>query len=102
MFAIASDDVQEIHRVLESGEAGPNDQLGPQSALAFTLTNDRLVHKIEIVKMLLAYGADPSVLKNPERNPPQRRSPLDDSPDQTPPPEASLGAMLEDMDPATR
>ncbi|KAG1890803.1 P-loop containing nucleoside triphosphate hydrolase protein [Suillus subluteus] len=69
LFAIASDDVNEVRQVLESGEAGPNDQVGPQSALAFTLTNDKLSHKNEIVKALLAYGADPSALRNPELNP---------------------------------
>ncbi|KAG2116386.1 P-loop containing nucleoside triphosphate hydrolase protein [Suillus clintonianus] len=69
LFAIASDDVNEVRQVLESGEAGPNDQVGPQSALAFTLTNDKLAHKNEIVKALLAYGADPSALRNPDLNP---------------------------------
>ncbi|KAG2350087.1 P-loop containing nucleoside triphosphate hydrolase protein [Suillus weaverae] len=69
LFAIASDDVNEVRQVLESGEAGPNDQVGPQSALAFTLTNDKLSHKNEIIKALLAYGADPSALRNPELNP---------------------------------
>lgn len=63
MFAIASDDVDQVRRVLENGEAGPNDLVGPQSALTFTLTNDQLTHKIDIVKTLLAYGADPTVLK---------------------------------------
>jgi hypothetical protein len=55
MFAIASD---------EFG-VKPSDQIGPWSALAFTLMNDRLRHKIDIVKTLLAYGADPALLKNP-------------------------------------
>jgi hypothetical protein len=63
MFAIASDDVHQVRRVLENGGAGPNDPVGPQSALAFALTNDQLSHKVEIVKTLLAYGADPAVLK---------------------------------------
>lgn len=65
MFAIASDDVSQVQRVLESGEANPNDQIGPQSALRFALTNDQLTDRLEIVKMLLAYGADPAGLKNP-------------------------------------
>lgn len=64
MFAIASDDVDQVRQVLEHGDAGPNDLVGPQSALAFALTNDQLAHKIDIVKTLLAYGADPTVLKN--------------------------------------
>jgi hypothetical protein len=64
MFAIASDDVSQVQRVLESGEANPNDQVGPQSALKFALTSDQLTNRLEIVKTLLAYGADPAGLKN--------------------------------------
>lgn len=64
MFAIASDDVSQVQRVLESGEANPNDQVGPQSALKFALTNDQLTNRLEIVKTLLAYGADPAGLKD--------------------------------------
>lgn len=62
LFAIASDDVAEVEKVLQDGQASPNDDIGTQSALEFALTNDQLVHKTEIVKTLLAYGADPSVL----------------------------------------
>ena len=65
MFAIASDDVSQVQNVLESGEADPNDQVGPQSALKFALTNAQLTNRLEIVKTLLAYGADPAGLKNP-------------------------------------
>ena len=64
MFAIASDDVSEVRRVLDSGEANPNDQVGPQSALKFALTNNQLTNRLDIVKTLLAYGADPTGLKN--------------------------------------
>jgi len=63
MFAIASDDVSEVRRVLDSGEANPNDQVGPQSALKFALTNEQLTNRLEIVKTLLAYGADPAGLR---------------------------------------
>lgn len=63
LFAIASDNVDEVRRVLESGEAGPDDDVGPQSALAFTLTAEQLKHKVEIVKLLLAHGANPASLK---------------------------------------
>jgi hypothetical protein len=63
MFAIASDSVEEVERVLEHGDVGPNDQVGPQSALAFALTNDQLLNKMDIVKTLLGYGADPSTVK---------------------------------------
>jgi hypothetical protein len=65
MFAIASDDVEQVKQVLSSGEVNPNEAVGPHSALAFTLTNDKLTNKLEIVKALLAYGADPeSVRRN--------------------------------------
>ena len=63
MFAIASDDVEQVRQVLESGDADPNDCFGPQSALAFTLTNDKLTKKLDIVKTLLSYGADPTIAK---------------------------------------
>ena len=66
MFAIASDDIEQVRQVLESGDANPNDSFGPQSALAFTLTNDKLTKKLDIVKTLLSYGADPSTAKKIE------------------------------------
>jgi len=97
LFAIASDDVDQVRRALESGVASPNDQVGPQSALAFTLTNDRLTHKVDIVKALLAYGADPAALNNPELNPPNKRA-SESSTAASPPP----ATMLDVMDPATR
>ena len=62
MFAIASDDVSQVQKVLDSGEANPNDQVGPQSALKFALTNNQLTNRLEIVKTLLAFGADPTGL----------------------------------------
>ncbi|KAG6334516.1 hypothetical protein ID866_4569 [Astraeus odoratus] len=94
LFAIASDDVEQVRKVLDNGEAGPNDAVGPQSALAFTLTNDKLAHKKDIVKALLAYGADPGALRNPTLNPAARV----EEGDADPPPETTL----EGMDPATR
>ncbi|KAF9469384.1 P-loop containing nucleoside triphosphate hydrolase protein [Collybia nuda] len=94
MFAIASDDVTQVRQVLENGDAGPNDPVGPQSALAFALTNDQLTHKMEIVKTLLAYGADPTVLKQHSKTTP--RSASDVKAAQLPP------ALMEEMDPATR
>ncbi|EPQ57962.1 P-loop containing nucleoside triphosphate hydrolase protein [Gloeophyllum trabeum ATCC 11539] len=97
MFAIASDDVEEVRRVLESGEAEPNAQVGPQSALAFTLTNDRLKNKIGIVKELLAHGADPAALRNPDSNPPEALT-QDQVSLLSPPPSTTLDGM----DPATR
>lgn len=94
LFAIASDDVEQVRKVLDSGEAGPNDPVGPQSALAFALTNDKLVHKNEIVKALLAYGADPSALRDPVLNPAAHAEESQPGP----PPETTL----QGMDPATR
>ncbi|KAH7889497.1 P-loop containing nucleoside triphosphate hydrolase protein [Phlebopus sp. FC_14] len=96
LFAIASDDVDQVRQVLDSGEAGPNDLVGPQSALAFTLTNGKLTHKNDIVKALLAYGADPSALRNPALNPSSRVTEGETS--AKPPSETTLGGM----DPATR
>lgn len=94
MFAIASDDVTQVRQVLENGDAGPNDSVGPQSALAFALTNDQLTNKMDIVKTLLAYGADPTVLKQDSKMSPQSTSDVKAS--QLPP------SLMEEMDPATR
>ncbi|PFH51698.1 hypothetical protein AMATHDRAFT_141986 [Amanita thiersii Skay4041] len=91
LFAIASDDVNEVRKVLESGEARPNDSVGPQSALEFALTNDQLKHRPEIVRLLLAYGADPTVVKN--HQPPKVTPVVDHDVDVT---------LLDSMDPATR
>jgi hypothetical protein len=99
MFAIASDDTKSVHHVLEHGHADPNEPMGPQSALAFALTNERLAHKLDIVKALLAYGADPMALRNPTLNPPHRNTSVgDDSMLLSPPPTTTL----EVMDPAMR
>jgi hypothetical protein len=99
MFAIASDDAKSVHHVLEHGKADPNESMGPQSALAFALTNERLAHKLDIVKALLAYGADPMALRNPTFNPPHRSTSVgDDLMLLSPPPTTTL----EVMDPAMR
>ncbi|KNZ73764.1 Chaperone protein ClpB [Termitomyces sp. J132] len=104
MFAIASDDVKQVRRVLEAGDVGPNDSIGPHSALAFTLTNEQLTNKMEIVKTLLAYGADPKVIVQSVSGP----VPVFDSPgldqdqsseDVATPPHPSL---MDTLDPATR
>ncbi|KAI0313123.1 P-loop containing nucleoside triphosphate hydrolase protein [Amylostereum chailletii] len=99
LFAIASDDAEQVRTVLGRGDVGPNDDTGPQSALAFALTNEQLSNKVDIVKALLAYGADPAALRDPERNPPHR-SDMDSRSSMivSPPPMTSLEAM----DPATR
>ncbi|KAF8891328.1 P-loop containing nucleoside triphosphate hydrolase protein [Infundibulicybe gibba] len=99
MFAIASDDVEQVKNVLEMGEAGPNDTVGPQSALEFALTNDQLSHKMEIVKTLLAYGADPAVLRKSETglaNHVSNPDPAEESHHNPTP------SMMDEMDPATR
>lgn len=96
MFAIASDNTKSVLDVLEHDRADPNEPIGPQSALAFALTNERLSHKLEIVKALLAHGADPAALRNPELNPPHRGTSAGD--DAIPP----LTTTREAMDPATR
>ncbi|KIM48688.1 hypothetical protein M413DRAFT_437873 [Hebeloma cylindrosporum] len=100
MFAIASDDVKQVRQVLESGDAGPNDAVGPQSALAFTLTNDKLANKLEIVKTLLAYGADPKVAKTIQV---PVQPPLDtDDPQQLSQEAPPTQTLMDIMDPATK
>jgi ankyrin repeat protein len=99
IFAIASDNVDSVRQVLEHSHADPNESIGPQSALAFALTNERLVHKLDVVKALLAYGANPAALRNPQLNPPHRDiAASDDTMLLSPPPTTTLEAM----DPATR
>jgi hypothetical protein len=99
MFAIASDDAKSVRHVLEHGHADPNESMGPQSALAFALTNERLTHKLDIVKALLAYGADPVALRNPELNPPHKDASTGDDAMLLSPPSSTT---LEVMDPAMR
>jgi hypothetical protein len=98
IFAIASDDADSVRHVLEHSHADPNESIGPQSALAFALTNERLTHKLDIVKALLAHGANPAALRNPELNPPHRDIAAADEMLLSPP----LTTTLEAMDPATR
>ncbi|KAI9466082.1 P-loop containing nucleoside triphosphate hydrolase protein [Lactarius psammicola] len=99
IFAIASDNADSVRHVLEHSHADPNESIGPQSALAFALTNEALAHKLDIVKALLAHGANPAALRNPELNPPHRDiAAADDTMFLSPPPTTTL----ELMDPATR
>ncbi|KIY50722.1 P-loop containing nucleoside triphosphate hydrolase protein [Fistulina hepatica ATCC 64428] len=105
MFAIASDDPAEVRRVLmEVDSVAVNNTVGPQSALAFALTSNQLVHKLEIVKTLLAYGADPGSLKSPESNPPSRRASLCPNADDvgTAPSCHAPDGFMSALDPATR
>lgn len=68
LFAIASDSPSAVRAVLDSGAVGANDDVDggffPQSALAFALTAANLRRRAEIVKVLLARGADPSSVAN--------------------------------------
>ncbi|EKM82382.1 hypothetical protein AGABI1DRAFT_67991 [Agaricus bisporus var. burnettii JB137-S8] len=109
MFAIASDDVAEVKRVLESGDAGPNDAVGPQTALEFALTNGQLVNKMDIVKTLLAYGADPRAVK--QYNGIQRRGSVmvedlisGNVPGdvQEPPSDNAVTSLMDEIDPALK
>jgi hypothetical protein len=88
LFAIAADDPGAVRRVLASGAADPNDAAGPgpQSALEFAVANGALARRVEIVRTLLAYGADPAVLAP--------------SPEQAEEAPGSVG--LEELDPATK
>jgi hypothetical protein len=69
-FAIASSQPEEVARLLATGEASPNETVGPQDihALAFALDSMKhgdpadLPKKEEIVTTLLSYGADPHVI----------------------------------------
>ncbi|KAK2466638.1 hypothetical protein APHAL10511_000896 [Amanita phalloides] len=112
-FAIASDDVGEVRKVLEDGHAGPNEAVGPQSALEFALTNDQLTHKMEIVKLLLAYGANLSVVRKHSLKPKALAdAPSDSRADAIPadqetgpkstPDSTSKKTILDATDPATR
>lgn len=99
MFAIASDNVDEVRQVLESGDADPNDSVGPQSALAFTLMNEKLANKLEIVKTLLAYGADPSITKS-IAIPEAQHTDVEEHSEQAS--SSKERSLLDEMDPATR
>ncbi|KAF4615198.1 hypothetical protein D9613_002613 [Agrocybe pediades] len=101
MFAVASDNVEQVRQVLQNGEANPNDCVGPQSALEFALTNDKLANKLDIVKTLLAFGADPSVVKSNKSPEGQNKEGGDISRSASPSENRPRG-LLEDLDPATK
>ncbi|EKM55024.1 uncharacterized protein PHACADRAFT_96058 [Phanerochaete carnosa HHB-10118-sp] len=100
LFAIASDNVDEVRRVLESGEVGPNDDVGPQSALAFALTAGNLGHRKDIVKLLLAHGANPASLRAQPGH--SARSSVASSAQVAGTDGLVRPDMLENLDPATR
>ncbi|CCM01564.1 uncharacterized protein FIBRA_03624 [Fibroporia radiculosa] len=101
MFALASDNVDEVRRVLESGEAGPNDDVGPQSALAFTLSAKQLTNRVAMAKLLLAHGADPSMARDVPPAQPQMLS-ADSASVSTAGGADARARLLEELDPATR
>lgn len=102
MFAIASDDVAEVKRVLESGDVGPNDAIGPQTALEFALTNDQLTNKMEIVKTLLAYGADPRAVKQSNAAAQRRASITPEGAGAQDVQEPPATSLIDDIDPALK
>ncbi|KAL4263752.1 AAA+ ATPase domain-containing protein [Pleurotus pulmonarius] len=103
IFAIASDDVDQVRQALTHGDTNPNERLGPQSALAFTVTNDALENKLSIVKTLLAHGADPRGLEQEVQKTGSRRGSKDESYDSSESTAASTETGgLEQLDPATR
>jgi hypothetical protein len=62
LFAIAADDPAAVRSVLDGG-ADANASVGPQSALAFAVANPSLERRADIVRTLLAYGADVGALE---------------------------------------
>ena len=63
LFAIASDQPAEVERLLSTGAASANETTGSGTGLLeFTVANEGLKNKTEIVKTLLKYGADPGPL----------------------------------------
>lgn len=64
LFAIASDQPAEVERLLSTGKASANETTGSGAGvLEFTVSNEALKNKTEIVKTLLKYGADPDALR---------------------------------------
>ncbi|KDQ33054.1 hypothetical protein PLEOSDRAFT_1060740 [Pleurotus ostreatus PC15] len=103
IFAIASDDVDQVRQALTHGDTNPNERLGPQSALAFTVTNDALENKLSIVKTLLAHGADPRGLEQEVQKTGSRRGSRDETYESSASTTASADTSgLEQLDPATR
>ncbi|KAF9518501.1 hypothetical protein BS47DRAFT_1482562 [Hydnum rufescens UP504] len=96
-FALASDSPKQVSKLLNSGQADANDTAGPFDlpALIFSLSNDQLVNKTEIVKTLLGHGADPSVVEHlvPSRSSADAVDPDNEEPDESPLAEKIRSAM---------
>lgn len=69
LFAIAADDPDAVRRVLADGATDVNESIGPQSALSFAMTNKSLKKRVEIVKTLLAFGANLRKIREDGHNP---------------------------------
>lgn len=103
MFAIASDNVDEVKEALERGDVDPNEDVGPQSALAFALTNDKLSNKLDIIKTLLAYGANPAVAKGITVPEPSHQTSGQDDPEESEPEKSHhTRTLMDELDPATK
>jgi hypothetical protein len=65
-WALASDNIEKVRELLASGQANANDRAGPEElpALQFVMGNSGLKNQLEFVKILMEYGADPSVLNS--------------------------------------
>jgi hypothetical protein len=95
LFAIASDQPAEVERLLSTGKASANETTGSGAGvLEFTVANEGLKNKTEIVKTLLKYGADPdSLRRDVPGNDEQARS-VHQSP--------ALAKKMESMNPALK
>ena len=70
-------------------------------ALAFTLANDQLKNKMQMVKLLLAYGADTAALRDPEAEAREEREQQQQGAGAARN-SGRLSKVLEHLDPATR
>lgn len=92
-----------MSKLLSTGQADANDTAGPFDlpALVFSLSNEQLVNKTEMVKTLLAHGADPSAVEHLvplSRDSIQKIDLADEEPDDSP-----LAVKIrESMNPAIR
>lgn len=76
-FAIASTKPDEVARLLATGEASPNETVGPHDMHALTFAMENMAHgdpamlpqMEEVVTTLLSYGADPTVLEDTSSKP---------------------------------
>lgn len=68
LFAIASDKPETVEDLLATGKSTVNEMADSGTdLLEFTVSNNNLKHKTQIVKTLLKYGADPAILTRHEK-----------------------------------